>query len=71
MFNAPVPRYASARGPVEAVRPGDRVFFEPGEKHWHGAAPSRFMVHLAMQQHDESGSCAHRDGSRSGRDGRT
>jgi quercetin dioxygenase-like cupin family protein len=43
-------------GPVEEIRPGDRVFFEPGENHWHGAAPSRFMVHIAMQQNDESGS---------------
>ena len=25
--------------PIEAIRPGDRVFFEPGEEHWHGAAP--------------------------------
>jgi quercetin dioxygenase-like cupin family protein len=43
-------------GPIEMIRPGDRVFFEPGENHWHGAAPNRFMVHIAMQQHDESGS---------------
>jgi quercetin dioxygenase-like cupin family protein len=43
-------------GPVEEIRPGDRVFFEPGENHWHGAAPHRFMVHIAMQQNDESGS---------------
>jgi quercetin dioxygenase-like cupin family protein len=43
-------------GPVEMLRPGDRVFFEPGENHWHGSAPSRFMVHIAMQQNDESGS---------------
>jgi quercetin dioxygenase-like cupin family protein len=43
-------------GPVEIIRPGDRVFFEPGENHWHGAAPNRFMVHFAMQQNDESGS---------------
>src|SRR5215207_9056046 len=43
-------------GPIEEIRPGDRVFFEPGENHWHGAAPHRFMVHLAMQQNDESGS---------------
>ena len=42
-------------GPVETVHPGDRVFFEPGENHWHGAAPTRFMVHVAMQQNDESG----------------
>jgi hypothetical protein len=37
-------------GPIEAVRPGDRVFFEPGEDHWHGAAPTRFMTRLAMLQ---------------------
>ena len=42
-------------GPVEEIRPGDRVFFEPGENHWHGAAPARFMVHIAMQQQDGSG----------------
>ena len=27
-------------GPIEVIRPGDRVFFEPGENHWHGAAPT-------------------------------
>lgn len=42
-------------GPVEEIRPGDRVFFEPGENHWHGAAPNRFMTHLAMQQVDDQG----------------
>lgn len=42
-------------GPVEAIRPGDRVFFEPGEEHWHGAAPNRFMTHVAMQQAGEDG----------------
>jgi quercetin dioxygenase-like cupin family protein len=42
-------------GPVEVIRPGDRVFFEPGENHWHGAAPDRFMTHVAMQLADESG----------------
>jgi len=41
--------------PIEEIRPGDRVFFEPGEEHWHGAAPDRFMVHLAMQQVDGDG----------------
>jgi quercetin dioxygenase-like cupin family protein len=35
-------------GPVEVIRPGDRVFFEPGEEHWHGATPTRFMTHLAI-----------------------
>jgi quercetin dioxygenase-like cupin family protein len=45
-------------GPVEEIRPGDRVFFEPGEEHWHGAAPNRFMLHLAMLQVDEEGNNA-------------
>lgn len=43
-------------GRVEVIRAGDRVFFEPGENHWHGAAANRFMVHIAMQEADESGS---------------
>jgi quercetin dioxygenase-like cupin family protein len=43
-------------GPVEVIRPGHRVFFEPAENHWHGAAPNRFMVHIALQQNDETGS---------------
>jgi quercetin dioxygenase-like cupin family protein len=43
-------------GPVEEIRPGDRVFFEPGENHWHGGAPNRFMTHFAIQEVDESGS---------------
>src|SRR6201988_3884637 len=43
-------------GAVEEIRPGDRVHLEPGENHWHGAAPNRFMVHIAIQQNDESGS---------------
>jgi quercetin dioxygenase-like cupin family protein len=42
-------------GPTEIIRPGDRVFFEPGEDHWHGAAPIRFMTHVAMQQADDHG----------------
>ena len=42
-------------GPIETLRPGDRVFFEPGENHWHGAAPRRFMTHIAIQQADEQG----------------
>jgi quercetin dioxygenase-like cupin family protein len=43
-------------GPIETIHPGETVFFEPGEVHWHGAAPDRFMTHLAMQLADESGS---------------
>jgi quercetin dioxygenase-like cupin family protein len=42
-------------GPVEVIRPGDRVFFEPGEEHWHGASATRFMTHLAMIEVDEQG----------------
>ena len=45
-------------GPMEVIRPGDRVFFEPGEDHWHGAAPTRFMTHLAMLEVDENGAAA-------------
>ncbi len=37
-------------GPIEAIRPGDRVYFEPNEEHWHGAAPDRFMAHLAITE---------------------
>lgn len=43
-------------GEIEVIRPGDRVFFEPGEEHWHGAAPNHFMTHLAMHEADEAGS---------------
>jgi quercetin dioxygenase-like cupin family protein len=42
--------------PIEVIRAGDRVFFEPGEDHWHGAAPTRFMTHVAMQQANDAGS---------------
>jgi quercetin dioxygenase-like cupin family protein len=45
-------------GPVEVIRPGDRVFFEPGEEHWHGAAATRFMLHLAIVQVDDEGNSA-------------
>jgi quercetin dioxygenase-like cupin family protein len=45
-------------GPIEVIRPGDRVFFEPGEDHWHGAPPNRFMTHLAMVEVDDEGTSA-------------
>jgi len=45
-------------GAVEVIGPGDRVYFEPGEEHWHGAGPDRFMTHIAMQEVDEQGSAA-------------
>jgi quercetin dioxygenase-like cupin family protein len=37
-------------GPVEEIRPGDVVSFEPGEKHWHGASPTTAMQHIAIQE---------------------
>jgi quercetin dioxygenase-like cupin family protein len=45
-------------GPVEVIRPGDCVFFEPGEDHWHGATHNRFMTHLAMLEVDDEGNSA-------------
>lgn len=36
--------------PVEEVRPGDVVWFPPGEKHWHGATPTTTMTHIAIQE---------------------
>jgi quercetin dioxygenase-like cupin family protein len=45
-------------GTIEVIRPGDRVFFEPGEEHWHGAAPTRFMTHIALLQVDDEGNSA-------------
>ena len=37
-------------GQVEEIRPGDVVWFEPGEKHWHGASPTSAMTHIAIQE---------------------
>ena len=37
-------------GPVEEIRPGDVVWFPPGEKHWHGASPETAMSHIAIQE---------------------
>ena len=37
-------------GPVEEIRPGDIVWFSPNEKHWHGAAPTTAMTHIAIQE---------------------
>jgi quercetin dioxygenase-like cupin family protein len=38
-------------GPIEEIRPGDIVWFEPGERHWHGASPTTAMTHIATQEH--------------------
>jgi quercetin dioxygenase-like cupin family protein len=37
-------------GPIEDIRPGDVVWFAPGEKHWHGASPTTAMTHIAIQE---------------------
>ena len=37
-------------GPVEEIRPGDVIWFEPGEKHWHGASPTTALTHIAIQE---------------------
>ena len=38
-------------GPIEPIRPGDVVWFPPGEKHWHGATPTTAMTHIAIVEH--------------------
>lgn len=37
-------------GPIEEIRPGDVIWFEPGEKHWHGATPHTAMTHIAIAE---------------------
>jgi quercetin dioxygenase-like cupin family protein len=37
-------------GPIEEIRPGDVVWFPPGERHWHGASPETAMTHIALQE---------------------
>ena len=37
-------------GPIEDIRPGDVIWFEPAEKHWHGATPTTAMTHIAIQE---------------------
>jgi quercetin dioxygenase-like cupin family protein len=37
-------------GPIEEIRPGDVVWFPPGERHWHGATPTTAMTHIAIQE---------------------
>ncbi len=40
-------------GPIEEIRPGDVVWFPPGEKHWHGAAATTAMTHIAIQEQQD------------------
>jgi quercetin dioxygenase-like cupin family protein len=37
-------------GPIEEIHPGDVVWFSPGEKHWHGAAPTTALTHIAIHE---------------------
>jgi quercetin dioxygenase-like cupin family protein len=37
-------------GPIEEIRPGDVIWFAPGEKHWHGASPTTALTHVAIQE---------------------
>ena len=43
-------RAQSWGGPIEEIRPGDVVLIAPNEKHWHGAAPTTAMTHIAVQE---------------------
>ena len=43
-------RVQREHGAIEEIRPGDIVWFEPGEKHWHGASPTTAMTHIAIAE---------------------
>jgi quercetin dioxygenase-like cupin family protein len=47
-----------ADGSVERAGPGDTVWFDPGERHWHGATEDALMSHIAIQERGEDGSAA-------------
>ena len=46
---------ATRTGGIQEIRPGDVVYIEPGEEHWHGATADRLMAHIAMQEADRNG----------------
>lgn len=50
IVKAGVGRVQRLGGPIEEIRSGDVVWIPPGEKHWHGAAPSEAMTHIAIQE---------------------
>jgi quercetin dioxygenase-like cupin family protein len=50
IVTAGVGRVQRDGGPIEEIRPGDVVWFPPGEKHWHGAGPKTAMTHIAIQE---------------------
>jgi quercetin dioxygenase-like cupin family protein len=45
-------------GPIEEIRPGDIVWFEPGERHWHGASPDCAMTHIAIAEMQDGSALA-------------
>ncbi|MEZ5284966.1 MAG: cupin domain-containing protein [Vicinamibacterales bacterium] len=50
IVTAGVGRVQRQGGPIEEIRPGDVVWFPPGEKHWHGASPTTALSHIAIQE---------------------
>ncbi len=50
IVTAGVGRVQREGGPIEEIRPGDVVWFEPGERNWHGASPTTAMTHIAIQE---------------------
>ena len=50
MVTSGLGRVQRAGGPIEDIRPGDVVWIEPGERHWHGASPTTAMTHIAIQE---------------------
>ena len=50
IITAGLGRVQTEGGPIEEVRPGDVVWFPPGEKHWHGAAATNAMTHIALTE---------------------
>ena len=53
IVTAGVGRVQREGGPIREIRPGDVVWFPPGEKHWHGAAPTKAMTHIAIQEQQD------------------
>ena len=50
IFTSGVGRVQKLDGPIDEIRSGDVVWFEPNEKHWHGASPTVAMTHIAIQE---------------------
>jgi quercetin dioxygenase-like cupin family protein len=50
IVTAGIGRVQREGGPIEEIRLGDVIWFSPGEKHWHGAAPTTALTHLAIHE---------------------